>query len=430
VEVVGFGGKELVVKEEQVAEILQEGIPGELYRGKSVLVLTPDGTRTCPLPMLVRNLKESLGEECEALDFMVALGTHPPLGREGILRLYGIEREDSWPKSRFMDHRWDLPGTLVEVGRIAAEEVESISQGLMREEVRLQVNRHLLEYDLVIVLGPVFPHEVVGFSGGAKYIFPGVSGGGFVHLFHWLGALITCRKIIGIKDTPVRKMIHRAVKELRVPILCIALVVKEDGSLCGLYAGGLEEAWSRATDLSSEIHIVVKGRSYQTVLGISPQRYDELWTAGKVMYKLEQVVSPGGTLIIYGPHVKEVSKTWGHYIEAVGYHVRDYFLAQMERFQGIPRAVLAHLTHVKGTGIYSEGVESPDVNVVLATGIPKEVCERINLGYTDPSSLRLEDYRGREGEGILVVENAGEILYKASIQPNSGSLGITTSGGP
>jgi len=414
-EVVGVGGEELVLKEEQVTEILQRGIPPELYKGKKVLVLTPDGTRTCPLPMLVRSLKARLDGDCKALDFMVALGTHPPLGREGILRLYGIEKEESWPKSRFLDHRWDLPETLVKVGKIAAEEVESISGGLLREELPIEVNRHVLEYDLVIVLGPVFPHEVVGFSGGAKYIFPGISGGEFVHFFHWLGALITCRKIIGIKETPVRNMIHRAVKEVPVSMLCIALVVKEDGSLCGLYAGGLEEAWSKATDLSSGIHIKVKERSYHTVLGIASQKYDELWTAGKVMYKLEQVVSPGGTLIIYGPHVKEVSKTWGHYIEAVGYHVRDYFLAQMERFQDIPRAVLAHLTHVKGTGIYSEGVETPDVNVVLATGIPKEVCERINLGYMDPSSLRLEDYRGREREGILVVENAGEILYKALI---------------
>ncbi len=176
-EVVGFGGKELVLKEEQVAEILQQGIPGELYKGKSVLVLTPDGTRTCPLPMLVRSLKDRLAGDCKALDFMVALGTHPPLGRDGILRLYRIEREQSWPKSRFLDHRWDSPGTLLEVGRIAAEEVESVSEGTMREEVKVEVNRHVLEYDLVIVLGPVFPHEVVGFSGGAKYIFPGISGG-------------------------------------------------------------------------------------------------------------------------------------------------------------------------------------------------------------------------------------------------------------
>lgn len=412
-DVVGMGGRELLLTEDQVASLLQRGIPKELYKGKRVLILTPDATRTCPLPLMVRTSRNVLGGECAELNFMVALGTHPPLGVQGILKLYGIREDERWTKCRFWDHRWDVPGTLVEVGKIESEEVQWLSEGLLKEEVKIEVNRELLRHDLVVVLGPVFPHEVVGFSGGAKYIFPGVSGGEFLHFFHWLGAVITCRRIIGKKDTPVRRLIHRAVREIPTPVVCVALVVKEDGSLCGLYVGDLEKAWSEASGLSSEVHVVIKERKYHTVLGIAAQKYQELWTAGKVMYKLEQVVSHGGTLIIYGPHVKEVSRTWGRYIESIGYHTRDYFLAQMDRFEGIPKAVLAHLTHVKGTGTYSEGLEKPDVNVVLATGIQEDVCKRINLGYMDPSSVRLEEYREREDEGILVVENAGETLYRA-----------------
>ncbi len=130
------------------------------------------------------------------------------------------------------------------------------------------------------------------------------------------------------------------------------------------------------------------------------------------MYKLEQVVADQGTLIIYGPHIREISRTWGKYIERIGYHTRDYFLAQMDRFNDIPRGVLAHLTHVRGTGTYEKGVEKPHVKVVLATSIPKETCNRINLGYMDPSGIRISDYAGREEEGILFVDHAGGILYR------------------
>lgn len=410
--VVGEGEPGSRLEEGRVLEILS-GMPQELCSRKKVLILTPDATRTCPLPMMVKVLKEVMGGRCSRLDFMVALGTHPPLGRSQILELYGIHGESpQWANTRFMSHRWDLPETFVRIGSMAKEEVEELSGGILREEVPIEINRHVLDYDLILILGPVFPHEVVGFSGGAKYLFPGISGGEFLHFFHWLGALITCKKIIGIKDTPVRKLIHRAARMLPVQVQCVAMVVEKDSGVCGLFVGDLEDAWSTASELSGCVHVIRKPKPYHTVLGRAPKMYDELWTAGKVMYKLEQVVAPGGTLIIYAPHVKKVSRTWGLYIERVGYHTRDYILAHMDLFRDVPKGVLAHLTHVKGTGTFTDGLETPDVNVVLATGIPAEVCRKINLGHMDPESLWLQDYMGREEEGILFVDKAGEILYK------------------
>jgi hypothetical protein len=265
---------------------------------------------------------------------------------------------------------------------------------------------------LVLILGPVFPHEVVGFSGGAKYLFPGISGGAFLHFFHWLGALITCRKIIGRKETPVRRVIDRALETIDLPIHCLAMVVDPEARLCGLFCGNVREAWSAAADLSAANHIVEKRWPFRIVLGRAPEMYDEIWTAGKVVYKLEQVVAPGGTLIIFAPHIHEISRTWGEQIEKIGYHVRDYFLARPEEFCGIPRGVLAHSTHVCGTGCYENGIETPDVRVVLATAIPEETCRRIGLGYLDPASIRIDDYRDREEEGVLFVDHAGETLYR------------------
>ena len=344
---------------------------------------------------------------------MVALGTHTPLPLESILALYGIAHpQQDFPSSAFYNHEWGRTDTFLRIGILAPADVEQISGGLLSEEVPVEINKRIFDYDLLLIAGPVFPHEVVGYSGGAKYLFPGISGGDFLHFFHWLGAVITCKNIIGIKDTPVRRMIDKAMEKIPVPVHCLAMVVNQNSNLCGLYVGDVREAWSKAADLSSQVHVVTRKKPFRVVLGRAPAMYDEIWTAGKVMYKLEQVVADQGTLIIYGPHIREISRTWGKYIERIGYHTRDYFLAQMERFNDIPRGVLAHLTHVRGTGTYEKGVEKPHVHVVLATSISRETCHRINLGYMDPSGIRLSDYADREDEGVLFVDHAGEILYR------------------
>jgi nickel-dependent lactate racemase len=405
----------MTLSETNVKEMIEAGTPVGLYENRRVLVLTPDGTRTCPLPMMVRLVNEVIGKKAAKLDFMVALGTHPILPEEKILELYGITTEDRRERfghSAFFCHRWDLPETFQRIGELTEDEVTTISGGLLRERVPIDINKSIFDYDLILILGPVFPHEIVGFSGGAKYFFPGISGGAFLHFFHWLAALITCRKIIGNKDTPVRRVIDRAMEAIDRTVHCLAMVADAEMGLRGLFVGTPREAWSAAADLSSTIHIVTKKKPYRIVLGRAPEMYDEIWVAGKVVYKLEQVVAPGGTLIVFAPHVREISSTWGEQIEKIGYHVRDYFLAQPERFCTVPRGVLAHSTQVCGTGRYENGVETPDIHVVLATAIPEETCRLIGLGYLNPAEIRISDYMGREEEGILYVDHAGEILYR------------------
>jgi nickel-dependent lactate racemase len=411
----GKGSAQTTLTEKEIKDIIGQGTPAELYRDKKVLVLTPDATRTCPLPMMVRTVNDVIGRRCARLDFMVALGTHPLMSESEVLALYGIDRQqrlNEFKRCSFFSHQWNVSGTFQRLGYLQEDEVAELSGGLLRQRVPVDINRKIFDYDLIVILGPVFPHEVVGYSGGAKYLFPGISGGEFLHFFHWLGAVLTCEKIIGIKDTPVRAVIHRAMDMVRLPLHCLAMVVASQRSLYGLYAGDIIEAWGQAADLSEKIHVVYKNAPYSTVFGHAPEMYDEIWVAGKVMYKLEQVVADGGRLIIYGPHIREVSRTWGRDIEKIGYHVRDYFLAQMDRFVDIPLGVVAHSTHVRGTGSYTNGNEKPRIDVVLATSIPEEKCRQINLGYLDPALIDIENYRNREQEGILYVDHAGEILYK------------------
>ena len=413
----GIGSTDTNLTVEEVKSIIEAGTPLDLYINKRVLVLTPDATRTCPLPMMIRAIREVIGEKSAKLDFMVALGTHTPLPENELMTLYGIsprQREDVFGQSDFFNHRWDHPETFACIGHLQENETADISGGLLKETVPIEINKRIFDYDLILILGPVFPHEVVGFSGGAKYLFPGISGGEFLHFFHWLGALITCSGIIGIKHTPVREVIDRAIRHISVPVHCLSMVVSNQNSLCGFYAGDVQSSWAAAADLSARIHIIQKEKPFRIVLGKAPEMYDEIWVGGKVSYKLEQVVADGGTLIIYAPHIREVSRTWGGYIEDIGYHVRDYFLAQMEKFENIPRGVLAHSTHVRGTGTYRNGFEKPRIEVVLATAIGRKKCEEINLGFMDPAEINLSDFKNREQDGILFVDHAGEILHRLS----------------
>jgi nickel-dependent lactate racemase len=310
-----------------------------------------------------------------------------------------------------VQHEWDNPAALTQVGTITRAEMEEISGGLLSEEVPVTINRAVLEHDLVIILGPVFPHEVVGFSAGHKYFFPGVSGSEMVHQSHWLGALITSPKTIGHKNTPVRMMIEKAATMVPTPRLGIMLVMRGH-DLKGLFLGKVEDAWSKAADLSAKENIIWVEHPFKTVLSMAPPMYWELWTAGKCTYKLEPVVADGGQVIIYAPNLSEISVTHGKLIRQVGYHTRDYFLHQWDRFKNVPRAILAHSSHVKGIGTFRYGVEHPRMEVALATALPEDLCHEINLGYLDPTSIQPDDYTNREGEGILVVPNAGEMLFR------------------
>jgi nickel-dependent lactate racemase len=403
------------LSELDVLEVMKNGIPESIIRGKRVLVLTPDATRTCPLPLLVRTLHSVLQPLAKQVDYMVALGSHSLLEENEMFELYGIDQKDrrgDFEKSRFLNHRWDLQDTLTEVGRFSASDIAELTGGMFGEAVSVGINRAVFDYDLLLILGPVFPHEVVGFSGGSKYLFPGVSGGEFLHFFHWLAAVVSNWNTIGIKDTAVRRLLTRATTMVNVPKWCVSVVVTPENTLAGIYAGELQETWSKAADMSDQIHVVYKDRAFPTVLGKAPEMYDEIWVAGKVMYKLEPIVADGGRLIIYGPQVKEISRTWGSYLERTGYHVRDYYLKQMAEFADVPRAVLAHSVLVKGLGTFEDGTEKPRIEVVLATSIPEDYCRRLNLGYLDPNSIDLEDYRNKENEGVLFVDHAGETLHR------------------
>ena len=413
---VGNGYIDETLSETEARALIQEAFASHKFGGKRVLVIIPDSTRSAPIPLIFKLLYEQLGEQVSRLDYLIALGTHRAMSEDAIEKLVGVslaERKEHYPKSDVFNHKWDDPEQLTVVGTISSSEMTSLTDGFVDVETPINLNKMIYDYDELMICGPVFPHEVAGFSGGAKYLFPGIAGHEIIDSTHWLGALSTSYDTIGVKDTAVRRVLHRGAKFITdaMPVTSLKLVMKGK-ELHGLYIGDIIESWHAASDLSAELNIIYKKKAMKSVLSMPSEMYEDLWTAAKAMYKTEPVIADDGEVIIYAPHLKEVSIVHGEEIKAVGYHVRDYFVNQWETFKDIHWTTLAHSTHVKGKGTFENGVEVPRIKVTLATQIPEEVCKLINLGYRDYRSINPEDWRDREDEGLLLVERAGEMLYR------------------
>lgn len=411
-----------MLTEAQIETIIAAAAEQMRPAGRRVLVLIPDHTRTMPLPLFFRLLVRHLRPRVRQLDFLVALGTHPPLNDAQLLRLVGLsaeERAAHYADIGLLNHAWQDPAALATLGVLPEAEIAELSDGRLRMEVPVRLNRRVLDYDQLLVCGPVFPHEVVGFSGGNKYFFPGIAGAEVIDFTHWLGALITSYTLIGTADTPVRAVIDRAAALIPRErfALCSVIAPGEDHTtppVAGLFFGPPEAAWRQAAALSAQTHVRYVERPFRRVLSVLPEMYDEIWVGAKGMYKLEPVVADGGEVIIYAPHLREISVTHGARIREVGYHVRDYFVKQWERFKHVPWGVLAHSTHLRGIGTYNAdtGLEQPRIQVTLATGIPEDVCRAVNLGYRDPAGLDPARWQAEADPDTLVVPRAGEFLYR------------------
>jgi nickel-dependent lactate racemase len=415
-EAVRIGGPGGVLSEDQVRAFVHEQLAAADLDGRSVCVLVPDGTRSCPMPLLLGAVHEALHGRVTELTVLVALGTHPKMGEMELSRHLGYTPgafAGRYPGATVRNHEWWDPHTFASVGTISADRIGELSEGRLRQPVEVRLNRAVVEHDVTLVLGPVFPHEVVGFSGGTKYFFPGVSSQEVINISHWLGALITSAEIIGTRGTtPVRALIDEAVSLVPNGKLAFCVVVQSGStSLHSMAFGEPTAAWAAAADVAAETHVRYLDAPVRRVLSVVPTMYHDIWTAAKGFYKVEPVVADGGQVVLYAPHVSEVSSTHPEIYE-VGYHCRDYFVKQWDRFKIVPWGVLAHSTHVRGAGTYDEttGEEHDRVTVTLATGIPEARVRRVNLDYLDPAEVDAESWAA--DPETLVVPHAGEDLFR------------------
>lgn len=399
----------------EIASFIGEQLDGVPLDGRSVCVVVPDGTRSCPLPLLLGAVHRALHRRVSRLTFLVALGTHSAMSDGALAAHLGCEPGDlavRYPSTVIVQHAWWDPGTFVDVGTIGADRVDELSGGLLHHEVPVRINHAIVEHDVTLITGPVFPHEVVGFSGGNKYLFPGVSGREFIEVSHWLGALITNAQIIGTRGiTPVRALIDEATSLLTVERLAFCVVTGSGvGELRSVAFGEPSAAWAVAADVAAEAHVRYLDSPVPRVLSILSSRYDDMWTGAKGFYKVEPIVADDGQVVIHAPHITEIAPTHP-VVSQIGYHCRDYFIAQWDRFSDLPWGDIAHSTHLRGAGTYDEvNGERCRVTVTLATGIPESVVRSVGLDYLDPAAVDVAEWQ--TDPGTLVVPDAGEDLYR------------------
>jgi lactate racemase len=412
--VIGGVGQQLPV--DDVTAFIVEALSRADLDGKRICVVVPDRTRTCPLPLIMNAFHSALQSRAKEVTVVIALGTHQPMSQPDLARHLGYDgrsSEDAFPGWEILNHESWEPATFTSLGRISADRLTELTGGLMRDtDVEVRINRHVAEADVAIVVGPVFPHEVVGFSGGNKYFFPGVSGPELIDLSHWVGALITSAEMIGTRGiTPVRALIDEAASLIPADRLALCLVVASGTDTLHAAAFGTpEDAWAACAEISAETHITYLERPYRRVLSVMPTKYEDIWTAAKGFYKLEPIVADGGEVIIYAPHITQVSVMHPQIAE-IGYHNRDYFLGQWDRFRHQPWGDLAHSTHVRGQGTWDpEHGEQNRVTVTLATGIPEEQVRAVNLNYLDPATVDIDAYAA--DPDTFVEPHAGEVLYR------------------
>jgi nickel-dependent lactate racemase len=419
-QVIGEGSVKLELTPTVLSAIVEQALD-PIQPGERVLAIIPDKTRDDNTDLLFPLAAEVLARRSvKQFDALIAQGTHPPMTRvQKLLKIGFADETDNYFPGELFDHRWDQPEELVTLGELSAEKVQHLTGGLIFKSVPVSLNKLLAPgvYETVLVFGATVPHEVAGFAGGAKYFFPGVAGPELTHTTHWLGALAGIENVIGHVETPTRHLIEAAVDFVPAQIISLNSVVRrgDDGRLStyALFAGEIREAFRRAAEVSSRLHIRYTGRKYERVVALLDEHYDEMWVGGKASYKLGAIIENGGELIIFAPHLTKLSETHGRLIEKYGYapleSVRDMLGASQELRENL--CIAAHLAHVAYAGrLDEEGRMIPRYRITMATGIDEATCKRVNLGFLDYRTFDYESFRA--DPDTLIVKDAGRDLYK------------------
>ncbi len=414
--------------EQLTADALADLPSGE----RRFLVVVPDSSRKLPLAGAFAAVWDALRGRAERVDALIAQGTHQPMGRDAKARWVFGDR--SFPNTEIFDHPWDDDDALADIGVVPLDDqLERFGEHRddapllgFDADMSIRINRRLLDYDRVILLTRVQPHEGAGFAGGAKQIFPGVSGPEMINLLHAIGSLQTNRGIHGILPNPVRDLIDDMTVSVPVPIATIAMVLDDTTATvrgCFVQPEGWRAAGLEAARLSSEVNVRYVPERVSRLIAAAPQRadgawlYSELWTGSKGISKTEDAVRDGGELVLWAPNIRETSETHGELIRRVGFHAWPYLFANSNAWRAAPTPALPLTLSVlvKGEARLESGREIPRIRVRLATAIPQDECRALNIGYEDPDAVAEEIEAATPNQvddGRLLVTGAGGVLWR------------------
>jgi len=401
-EITGIDDKELF-------EAVKQSIQGRKNSLKKVLLLPPDFTRSHSGAGKITALYyEMLKDSCK-VEIMPALGTHDPMSEEECSEMFGA----NIPFDCFIAHRWR--DDIVKIGEVPADYVDEISDGLMDNKIDVEVNKRIVDksYDLVISIGQVVPHEVIGMANYSKNIFVGCGGSNIINQSHMLGAVYGMERIMGRDFSPVRKLLDYAEEHFlkEVPLMYVLTVTTQvEGKTCinGLFIGRERKVFEAAVELSQQKNLIFLDEPLKkVVVFLDEKEFKSTWLGNKAIYRTRMAIADDGELIILAPGIKKFGED-----DRIDEIIRKYCYVGRKKILQLSKenddlkenlSVAAHLIH-----------GSSDDRFVITYAVEKlskQEVENANFKYM-PLSEACEKYKPENlKDGFNTLENGEEIFF-------------------
>lgn len=405
------------ISQEQLRQALAESLKGRQL--KKVLILPPDYTRMYSGAGKITAIYYDLLKDTCQVDIMPALGTHVPMTQQEWVAFFG----EGVPFDRMLVHNWRTD--VVKLGEVPAEFVAEVSEGLVTNSIDVEVNRRLLDpgYDLILSIGQVVPHEVVGMANYSKNIFVGIGGASMINSSHMLGAFYGMERIMGRDHSPVRKVFdfaqERYISHLPLQyVLTTTTNYGDDVTIHGLYIGSERSVFEAAVKKSQQINLThMDKRLQKVVVYLDPREFKSTWLGNKAIYRTRMAIADGGELIVLAPAV-------GHFgedeendrlIRKYGYVGRENVLKLVEENEDLRQnlSVAAHLIHGSSDGRF---------NITYCAGhLTEEEVRGVAFNYApyeemaakyDPAKLK-DGFNTVDGEEVFYISNPALGLWVA-----------------
>ncbi len=396
------------ISTQQLTEALAKSLEGRDL--KKVLILPPDFTRMYSGAGKITQIYYNLLKDKCQIDIMPALGTHVPMTEEEWKAFFG-----DVPFDRMIVHNWRTD--VVKVGEVPASFVSEVSEGLVNNSIDVEVNKRLLDpsYDLILSVGQVVPHEVVGMANYGKNIFVGCGGSSMINSSHMLGAFYGMERIMGKDFSPVRKVFDYAEQNFlaNIPLLYVLTTTTNKGdevTIHGLYIGRERSNFEAAVKKSQQINLTHMAKRLQkVVVYLDPREFKSTWLGNKSIYRTRMAIADGGELIVLAPAVAHFGEDAENdrLIRKYGYVGREQVLKLVEENEDLKQnlSVAAHLIHGSSDGrfkiTYCAGkLTEEEVRGAAFNYMPYEEA----AAKYDPTKL-VDGFNTVDGEEIFYISN-------------------------
>lgn len=406
------GSAERVISREELHAHLDEFIQKHAKDITRLLILPPDHTRlNSRAGEITAYLYEKLKDHCE-INLMPALGTHAPMTPAQLHLMFGKDI----PLERYMPHDWR--NALEILGELSAARIKELSEGKLSFPMEVAVNKEVLnDYDLIISIGQIVPHEVIGMANYTKNVMIGVGGGDTINKSHYLGAVYGMERIMGETDSPVRRALNESYDQYvrpRVNLQFILTVIgKQDDELVlrGLYSGENDDVFETACELSREVNLDKLDKPInKCVVYLDPEEFNSTWLGNKAVYRTRKAMADHGELIVLAPdlHTFGEDPEIDRLIRKYGYLGTDTTLRDVEENEELANnlSAAAHLIHGTSDGRFKiTYCPGPKVNEeeILMVGFDYASYEETIKKY-DPSKLK-DGWNIVDGEEIFFISN-------------------------